>query len=369
MAEEAQDHHPLPLLEALRKASKALQNNPIATIYNNHDTNAAIEALLELATQADPIISTDPSLLNLAQLLNNLKNLLENLEKLQSYGLRSLLRRQITNYNISQVGYAIEAEIQAYVDRKHVESFVETMNESEEDGEKVEALVGLETRLSIGFDKEYQELILKAKVFSIVEFIICESLFSNWVKDQAAVVALALVQFNKDVFVGLVLMGPIIGALISMGSCRSIQVLTSLVRIIRTPLVDDINEEIPRIIGLLSAEELNIKAVAMNCVFEIGILAREEVIEAMLGEDLVKKLMDLQRLEVMGESKEDEGVGKFPFLGCVGAFAVQVEVGEGLEKTEKRAVKLEILKRVREASVSEAEAATVVSEVLWGSSP
>lgn len=367
--EHHQNHHALPLMEALIKASKALQNNTISTIYNNHDTNAAVEALLELAVEADPIISTDPRLFNLAQLLDDLKTLLEKLEKLQRYGLRSLLPRQITNYNVSRVGYAIDAEIQAYIDKKNVESFVKTMNESEEDDEKAEALVGLETRLSRGFSKEYQELILRAKVFSIVEFIVCESLFSNRIKDQAALVALALVQFNKDVFVGLVLMGPIIRALISMGSFRSIQVLTSLVRIIRTPLVDDIKEEIPRIIGLLSAEDLKIKMATMNCVFEVGILAREEVIEAMLEEDLVKKLMDLQRLEMMGPSKEEEGVGKFPFLGCVAGFAVQVEVGEGLEKSEKRAVKLEILKRVREACVSEAEAATVVSEVLWGSSP
>ncbi|BFG39202.1 hypothetical protein CerSpe_254760 [Prunus speciosa] len=132
---------------------------------------------------------------------------------------------------------------------------------------------------------------------------VCDSKFSNWVRDQAALAVLGLVKFNKDVFVGLVLMGPIVRALIQMGPSCSIKVLTGLVKIIRTPLV------------------------------ECG-----EIVE------------------------------KFPFSRCVASFAVQVEVGEGLELSEKRAFKLEILKRVREASVSDAEAATVVAEVLWGSS-
>lgn len=60
---------------------------------------------------------------------------------------------------------------------------------------------------------------------------------------------------------------------------------------------------------------------------------------------------------------------KHPFASCVARFAVQLEVGEGLRQREKRAFKQEILKRVKEASVSDAEAATIIAEVLWGSSP
>ncbi|XP_016648951.1 PREDICTED: uncharacterized protein LOC107880918 [Prunus mume] len=75
---------------------------------------------------------------------------------------------------------------------------------------------------------------------------VCDSKFSTWVRDQAAFAVLGLVKFNKNVFVGLVLMGPIVRALIQMGSSCSIQVLTGLVKIIRTPLVDDVNGEIVR---------------------------------------------------------------------------------------------------------------------------
>ncbi|TQD94711.1 hypothetical protein C1H46_019654 [Malus baccata] len=364
--EEQDNHHVHPLLESLKKASKDLQSNPISIIYNNYDINAAIESLLELGTKADPIISSEPSLFTLNQLLSNLKTLLEKLQKLQGYGLRSLLHRQVTNYKISQIGYAVEAEVQAHIDQKNIWGFVKTMEEDSEDDWKVKALVILENRLNQGFDKDYQELILRAKVFSILEFITCDSSFSTRVRDRAALAVLALVQFNKDVFVGLVLMGPIVRTLIQMGSSGSIQVLTWLVKIIRTPLVDDINGEIPRIISLLGADDMAIRAAAMNCVLEIAFLGREEVIELMLGEDLIEKLMNLQRLE----TKMEEGEGKFPFSRCVAGFAVQVEVGQGLEEqSERRGFKMEILRRVREASVSDAEAASVVAEVLWGSSP
>ncbi|KAH0989531.1 hypothetical protein GBA52_001014 [Prunus armeniaca] len=99
--QQVENQHLLPLLEALKKASKDLQSNPISIIYNNYDISTAIEALLELGTKADPVISVDPSLFKLNQLLSNLKTLFEKLEKLQGYGLRSLLHRQITNYKIS----------------------------------------------------------------------------------------------------------------------------------------------------------------------------------------------------------------------------------------------------------------------------
>ncbi|KAH0989530.1 hypothetical protein GBA52_001013 [Prunus armeniaca] len=58
----------------------------------------------------------------------------------------------------------MEAEIQAYVDQKDVQSFVKTMEESVEDDKKVKALMGLENRLGQGFDKQYQQLILRAKL-------------------------------------------------------------------------------------------------------------------------------------------------------------------------------------------------------------
>lgn len=376
----------LALLDALKMASKDLQCNLI--FLNNTDfskSKTTFEALSKLEAEAGNLLSTDPNLFIISQLLCNLNTLLEMLEKSQGYSLSSLLCRQITSYKISQVAFTIEAEIQAFLDRENVQILARTLKDSEDEDQKVKVLIEFRNRVCQGFNRDFQDLVLRAKVFSILETILCDSMCSNRVRDQAALVIDALVRFNKNVFVGLVFMGPIVGALVSMGSCCSIQVLCSLIKFIRTPLIDEMesNGEIPRIVNLLSSEESPIQAASLDCILELAYCGRKEVIEAMLGGELVEKLMELQRLEHGNEDlekgqlfqTENEGVCErdfvqnYPFEICVVRFAVQIEVGEGLNKVEKIEVKLEILRRVRAASVSEAESATIEAEVLWGSSP
>lgn len=57
---------------------------------------------------------------------------------------------------------------------------------------------------------------------------------------------------------------------------------------------------------------------------------------------------------------------KHPFASAVARFAIQLEIGQGLRQREKRALKQEIIRRVREAIPSDAEVATILAEVLWG---
>ncbi|KAK8491366.1 hypothetical protein V6N11_061530 [Hibiscus sabdariffa] len=320
----------------------------------------------------------------------NLKSQLEKLKKYQGYSLPRFLGRQILNYKIYQVASAIETEIQAYFDRESVQNLVGTLEESADEDEKVKVLVEFEKRLSRGFDIHFQDLILKAKIFSILEHLLCDCSCSIRIRDQVALVIASLVRFNKDVFVGLVLMGPTVGALISMPSCCSIRVLSLLIKFIRIPLVDELeaHKGIPRIISLLSSENVAIQAEAIDCILGIAYYGRREAIEAMLEAGLVEKLVELQGLEKQSnvdengtaneecskpdpkmESEEEGYVENCPFEACVARFAVQLESGEMLSKKEKTEFKLEILRRVREASVSEAEIASIVAEVLWGSSP
>lgn len=376
----------LALLDALKMASKDLQCNLIfLTNTELSKSKTTFEALSKLEAEAGNLLSTDPNLFIISQLLCNLNTLLEMLEKSQGYSLSSLLCRQITSYKISQDAFTIETEIQAFLDSENVQILARTLKDSEDEDQKVKVLIEFRNRVCQGFNRDFQDLVLRAKVFSILETILCDSMCSNRVRDQAALVIDALVRFNKNVFVGLVFMGPIVGALVSMGSCCSIQVLCSLIKFIRTPLIDEMesNGEIPRIVNLLSSEESPIQAASLDCILELAYCGRKEVIEAMLGGELVEKLMELQRLEHGNEDlekgqlfqTENEGVCErdfvqnYPFEICVVRFAVQIEVGEGLNKVEKIEVKLEILRRVRAASVSEAESATIEAEVLWGSSP
>nr|DAD45019.1 TPA_asm: hypothetical protein HUJ06_003249 [Nelumbo nucifera] len=381
----------LKVLEALRQASNDLKRKP-----SLGKDASAIKALLELETEADNILSSDPNLSRLSCHLSNLKTLVDNLQQSQGYSLRSFLRRRVSNHEISRIAGSIEIEIQAWIDRESVENLVSSLHGSVSEEEKIKLLIQFESRVSQGFDRGLQDSLLKSKVFSELECILCDSKCSKRIREQSALAMAALVRFNKDVFVGQVLMGPTVRALVSMGSNSSIHVLCSLIKSIRSPLVDEIesNGEIPKIISLLSVEDLSIRVTAMDCILEIGYFGRKEAIEAMLEEGLIKKLVELQRSELGGdlidmgrfdenanngvsvggvqveakgrkESRESKFLETHPFASCVARFAVQLEVGEGLRQREKRAFKQEILRRIREACVSDAEAATIVAEVEY----
>ncbi|KAJ0030089.1 hypothetical protein Pint_13812 [Pistacia integerrima] len=356
----------LNVLEALKQASHDLQAHPSSSL--NDFNSSAIKALLELQTESDTILSKETGTF---QLFLNI-----------SVASKPSWKR-------SRDPAASASETSSLAESRLIQ-LPELRDPCDNEDELVKLLTQFEERVSLGFDRELQDLVLKSKVFSSFETILCNSNCSKRLKEQSAYGIAALMRFNKDVFVGQVLMGPAVQALITMASIPSINVLCGLIKSIKSPLVDEIesNGEIPKIINLLDVKDLQMRVVAMDCLLEIGYFGRKEAIEAMLKQGLVKKLVELQRSELGGDliemekfDKNDEKLernreGKqkrflemHPFASCVARFAVQLEVGEGLRQREKRAFKQEILVRVREASVSNAEAATIVAEVLWGSSP
>lgn len=399
--EEASDHpnpQVLIVLEALRQASHHLQTNP--TLNSDNSNSSAIKALLELETKSNSLLSSDPHLSALSRHLSSLKDLVHTLQKSRGHSLTSFLTRRASTQSISRVAGSIESEIRAWIDRERVEDLTSALRELADDDELVKLLTQFENRVSQGFSHELQDLILKSKVFSLLESVLCNPNCSKKIREHSGFAVSALIRFNRDVFVGQVLMGRTVLALIAMGSRSSITVLWSLIKSIKSPLVDEIesNGEIPKIISFFSSQDLDIRIAAVDCAFEIGYYGRKEAIEAMLKEGVIEKLLELQRSEMGGiliemgwfneeenrksfdgvdiegirrsrDSREKRFLETHPFASCVARFAVQLEVGEGLRQREKRAFKQEILGLVREACASDAEAATIVAEVLWGSSP
>ncbi|GMI92815.1 hypothetical protein HRI_002950800 [Hibiscus trionum] len=380
----------LEVLEALKQASHELQAHP--TRNPAHSDSPAIKALLDLETESDSILSKDPHLSTLSRYLADLKSLVETLEKTRGHGLRSFLTRRVSTHSISRVAGSIESEIQAWMDRESIESLLKGLKEPWKDEDVlVRLLTQFEDRVSQGFDRELQNLVLKSKAFSVLQMVLCDPNCPNRIRENAAFVVAALIRFNKDVFVGQVNMGDTIHALLEMKSTHSLKVLCELITFTKSPFVDEIlcNGEIPKILTLLESKDLDMKVVAFDCILEIGYFGRKEAVEALLKGGLTKKLVELQRSEFGGdliemgkfddENQETEGKkrekreNKFlknhPFASCVARFAVQLEVGEGLRQREKRAFKQGILEKVKEASVNDAEAATIIAEVLWGSSP
>lgn len=400
--EEASDHpnpQVLIVLEALKQASRHLQTHP--TLGSDSSNSSAIKALLELETESSSLLSSDPHLSALSRHLASLKDLVQTLQESRGHSLTSFLTRRVSTHSISRVAGSIGSEIQAWIDRENVENLTRALRDLADDDELVKLLTQFGNRVSQGFNHELQDLVLKSRVFSLLESVLCNPTCSKKIREHSGFAVSALIRFNKDVFVGEVLMCRTVPALIDMGSRSSLTVLWSLIKSIKSPLVDEIesNGEIPKIISIFSSQDLDIRIAAVDCAFEIGYYGRKEAIDAMLKEGVIEKLLELQRSEAGGiliemgrfkeeeegkkslegvemegvrrdrESREKRFMERHPFASCVARFAVQLEVGEGLRQREKRAFKLEILRRVREACASDAEAATIVAEVLWGSSP
>lgn len=396
------DQQVLEVLRALKEASHQLQQT------NSPDSsNSSIKALLELELVSKSILSSDRHLSTLSSHLSDLKNLIQTQEDSKpEQGIRSFLTNRIRAHAISRAASFIESEIQACIDRENILNLTKILEEwsSWDEESLLTQLSQFRDRLAQGFDMHLQDTLLKSRLIPELESLLCRTDVAKRVREMVAYSLKELVLFNKDVFIGEVRVGQTIKALVSMGSFCAFEVLKSLITAIKSPLVDELEScgGITKIIGALDSADSPTKIAAMDCLMEIGYYGRKEAIEAMLNGGLIKKLVYLQRSELggdlidMGKGKsgefggEDEGrrvnaggVGiektgrsrktsvleSHPFASCVARFAVQLEVGEGLRQRERRAFKQEILKSIREASVSDAEAATVIAEVLWGSSP
>uniref|UniRef100_A0A7N0U7R6 Uncharacterized protein n=1 Tax=Kalanchoe fedtschenkoi TaxID=63787 RepID=A0A7N0U7R6_KALFE len=366
--DDAWDEPERPYIQRVVKALKAASHEfPKKQIVSPElSSSSAITALLEV----DEKIS-DPILTKLAQLLTDLKTLVQKLREHQGYSVTDFVRRRLIGYEASRVVASIEEVVDQWVDREVALHLVETLEKSDSETAKLEALADFEKRVSRGFNRELQDLILRLKIFHLLEALLSDQEAETRVREQSAAAIAALVEFNRDVFVGLALMGPTATTLVSISSQSSIRTLTKLIRLIKSPLVDELESrrEIPTIVSLfLRPPDAQLHVAAFECVLELAYFARKEAIESMLEMGLVEKLVELQRTEPehsLSQTPEAEGV----FERCVARFAVQLEVGERLGRKDRRELKAEILRRVRECCVAEAEAATILAEVLWGSSP
>ncbi|CAK7326991.1 unnamed protein product [Dovyalis caffra] len=165
------------------------------------------------------------------------------------------MTRRVSTRAISEFVGSIRMEIQAWIDRESIESLMKGLKESLQiaKDELVSLLIRFEERVSQGFNRELQDLVLKSNIFCLLEKIV-------WDHEL-------------------------------------------LKKSIKSPFVDEIesNGEIPKIISFLDYKDLHFRAVVMDCILEIGYFGRKEAIEAMLKEGLIKKLVELQRLELGGD--------------------------------------------------------------------
>ncbi|CAA3000683.1 Armadillo-like helical [Olea europaea subsp. europaea] len=361
---ENQVQQVLNILETIKKVSKELRSKSSS---DSVDCNSHIKTLMELQTQSESIFSVDPHLSSVHQRLSDLNELIQDvLDSEPGGGIRWFVTRLVRFHELSRVSSLIESELQAWVDRETILNLTKTLYQihyskaSSDEEILLQKMDSFREILSKGFDINLQELLLKSGIFSNLERILRNPLFSTRVRERSAIAIKELVLYNKDVFVVLVLIGQTMKSLLSMASISSLQVLCSLIKAIKSPFVDELESSggISKIVDLLHySEDSEIGLMAFNCVLEIGYFGRKESVQAMLNAGLIEKLVELQRL------------GSNQFTGCVVKFTIQLEIGEGLRQREKRSFKQEILETLKKGCVSEAEAATIAAEVLWGASP
>ena len=117
------------MLEALKQASHELQAHPSPNS-DKHNSSSAINALLELETESDTLLSNVPNLSTLSQHISNLKALVETLKNShRHHSIQSFLTHWVPTHSISQVAASIESEIQAWIDCESIETLTHVLCE------------------------------------------------------------------------------------------------------------------------------------------------------------------------------------------------------------------------------------------------
>ena len=155
------------MLEALKQASHELQAHPSP---NSDELNSSstINALLELETEFDTLLSKDPNLSTLSQHLSNLKALIETLKNsCRHHSIQSFLTCRVSTHFISRVVAFIESEIQAWIDRESIGTLTCVLREQPKfnnEDKFIKLLTQLKNWVSEGFNRELQDLVIKSNL-------------------------------------------------------------------------------------------------------------------------------------------------------------------------------------------------------------
>ncbi|RVW43784.1 hypothetical protein CK203_074036 [Vitis vinifera] len=378
--EEASDHpnpQVLTVLEALRQASHHLQTNP--TLNSDNSNSSAIKALLELETESNSLLSSDPHLSALSRHLSSLKDLVHTLQKSRAIASpASSLAEPPPNPSPELPGPLspkFEPGSTARGSRISPERCARLQSRVARSDSQIQGVFAARVRPLQPQLLEEDSRTLGFRCIGLDS--VQQGCLRGSGPDGSHSASL-----DRHGF-ALLSYSPLVSHQIHQISSR------------RRDRIQRRNTQNNQLLLLPGPGHQNR---CRRLRIRNRLLRRKEAIEAMLKEGVIEKLLELQRSEMggilieMGWFNEEENMKSFdgvdiegirrsrdsrekrflethPFASCVARFAVQLEVGEGLRQREKRAFKQEILGLVREACASDAEAATIVAEVLWGSSP
>ncbi|KAI5056862.1 hypothetical protein GOP47_0028680 [Adiantum capillus-veneris] len=315
---------------------------------------------------------------------------------------------------VTRIGQSMGSKLQSWLDQQGVRELADIISNGSEDA-RIEAISSLKDMVRNGYDALLQETILSCGLVQKLAALLRPSALVSWdVQKEAALALCALLDFNKDIFLSLVLMAKVVENLVKLMDTQPEGNVVILVCVLKgflsagqTIVVDEIHthDGVPKIVNLLDHKSQALTHAAMDCVFEMAYYGRMEVVQKMFALGVVQKLATLhqssiiaggvgyvenelhsgqergivlgglkgsgqERSIVLAKTPETSQVGGgtsvlHPFSNAVTRFALHFAVGTGLRKRERRALKLEFLKQIGEIMPNDAEAANITAEVLW----
>lgn len=397
-------------------ATQQLQEDPanIESI-NNHIDRLKHLLLQERQTYAF-MRQNSESRKKLESLYNLIQYLESQVQRLKRASHRRGLKYYLANITdkvrgdeVGRIGQSMESELQLWLDQQRVREFAVVILKSSEE-EKVQAISSFESIVRKGYNALLQDAILSVGLVEKLAGLLAPGATSWRVAKQAAFALSALIDFNKDIFVSLVLMAKTVENILSLMNSEPDDHVLVLVSILKkmlsaghTVVVDEIyvHNGVSKMVELLDHERQALQLAAMDCIFELAYYGRVEVVDKLFKLEVVKKLASLQQINAiegetclgveyeMPKSKQGESspldmasswlppiistrlqedgqtVKKNPFADAVTKFALHLSIGTGLRKREKRALKQEFLRQIREVLEDDTEVANITAEVLW----
>ncbi|MCO5578609.1 hypothetical protein L7F22_032453 [Adiantum nelumboides] len=396
-------------------ATQQLQEDPT----NMESINNLVDRLKHLLLQEREVYAFMRQNSESRKKLNSLHNLIQYLEsqvqRLQRAAQRRGLKYYLANLSnkvrgneVGRIGQSMESELQSWLDQQRVREVAVIISKGTEE-EQVQAISSFASVVQKGYNSLLQDTILSAGLVEKLAGLLAPGAASWRVAKEAAFALSALIDFNKDIFVSLVLMAKMVENILRLMNSEPDDQVLILVSVMKnmlsaghTIVVDEIfaHTGVSKFVELLDHELQALQLAAMDCIFELAYYGRVDVVDKLFKLEVVKKLALLQQnapeeelsvgIDYSKQQSTDEEsspidmaskclppavslrlqedaqtVKRNPFADAVIKFALHLSIGTGLRKREKRELKQEFLRQIREVLEDDTEVANITAEVLW----
>ena len=288
-------------------------------------------------------------------------------------------------HHVGKTQHDILSRIQSWLDEQCVQDLSTIVGPTIDDDEaQVKAMSSFEAIVHRGYNASIQETILLCGLAGKLATLLKPNIASWDVQKQTAFTIIALLPFNKDVFVSLLLMAKVVKNIFALMDTQPDENVLLLLCVLRSMLmvghaivVEEISRQngVPKIVSLLNRNQEALQHVAFDCILELVYNGRMEVLQKVFESEIVKNLVMLHDSYKESWNKKCASLGvrtngdghahAYPFANALIEFAQCFVNGLGLRKQEKRALKEVFLRQVKEIVQDKVEVANITIEIWW----